>query len=135
MPVTHSTEDLSGRSPADAAICFICNDELGNSRPLAVTHCSHTFHKTCVLTWLGAKPVCPTCQQPCLYSQISFPDESAETLLTNQPTSIEVPSTPHELKQDSINQSNGTKPKPKGSRGKPSFSRPITRSKMGEITY
>merc|ERR1711939_866716 len=42
--------------------CAICLG--GLSKNLKTLHCSHTFHKACIQTWLKRSVVCPLCRQP-----------------------------------------------------------------------
>lgn len=124
MSVRHSNEDLS--NSGSAAICTICKVSLGNERPLAVTHCKHTFHRTCARSWLGETQNCPTCKTPCLLSQVDFPDQSAELLLNL--LSSDEGNRDAQGGVDDANRNTGTKPKSKSSRGKTTFGRPVTRS-------
>jgi hypothetical protein len=57
-------------APASAAvhaprvkwICTICLDEADASSD-ATTHCGHTFHHTCLKSWLDVGSSCPVCQR------------------------------------------------------------------------
>lgn len=50
--------------------CSICLDMLGNDPALLVNTCSsnekivHTFHKTCLATWMSRSSTCPLCRGP-----------------------------------------------------------------------
>ncbi|XP_068667377.1 uncharacterized protein [Aristolochia californica] len=42
--------------------CPICMDEYGKDNPPVETHCSHVFHKECILNWYKQSPTCPFCR-------------------------------------------------------------------------
>jgi hypothetical protein len=46
---------------AEIADCPICLDEW-DSKLVVKTHCGHTFHEPCVLTWLENSRQCPMCR-------------------------------------------------------------------------
>ena len=45
-------------------VCPICLDTLENSAYTAI--CNHTFHKSCLSTWLMDNATCPMCRRPCV---------------------------------------------------------------------
>lgn len=129
MSVRHSIDKEPSNSSGAAAACNICNDPLSNTRPLAITHCQHTFHKTCILMWLDRNHNCPTCKNTCEISEIVFPDESNETLMNSVSPADSVRDIPKDVDDIVVQQNTGTKPKT--NRGRGAFSkvgRPVTRS-------
>jgi hypothetical protein len=50
-------------SPAEV-ICPICLDDYGEGNNIIKSkHCSHFFHKECILTWLEKHEECPCCRE------------------------------------------------------------------------
>lgn len=126
MSVRHSNENLSSITSGATAVCSACKEQLGNVRPLAVTPCNHIYHKSCILAWLNDNAFCTVCTKPCTISQVSFPDECGDSLL-NFDSTVKDNDSNVQLNIDNASIT-GTKPKPKGIRGKPTGSRPVTRS-------
>ena len=45
--------------------CSICLELLNSSDHeycLSITKCNHTFHESCIVTWLSTKTTCPICR-------------------------------------------------------------------------
>jgi hypothetical protein len=54
--------DMEEEEEETCAIC-LAEYEVGES-VLCATHCSHHFHRECLLLWLEKKDVCPFCREP-----------------------------------------------------------------------
>eukprot|EP01083_Nonionella_stella_P301482 1034469_1 len=42
--------------------CSICMDDLAKGDEMGQLECGHTFHKDCIVEWLGNEPSCPMCR-------------------------------------------------------------------------
>ena len=42
-------------------ICVICQEDYSNNHRASTMYCNHTFHKSCLKTWLNERPCCPLC--------------------------------------------------------------------------
>ncbi|KAL0699046.1 hypothetical protein Bca4012_055168 [Brassica carinata] len=54
--------DSEGRRIRAEPDCPICLQEFGRGIITKLRCCDHSFHRDCILTWLGRKPSCPTCR-------------------------------------------------------------------------
>merc|ERR1712113_844803 len=48
---------------ADAAACSICQEPMAETRVLKLATCRHTFHRSCLLTWVLRQNECPVCRE------------------------------------------------------------------------
>ena len=44
--------------------CAVCMDELEKGDAMGQLECGHTFHKDCIVEWLGNEASCPMCRLP-----------------------------------------------------------------------
>lgn len=44
-------------------ICSICVECVENVETMAVSSCSHVFHKACISNWIKKSRTCPNCRQ------------------------------------------------------------------------
>ena len=42
--------------------CSICFEEYKNDTPIAITECQHSYHLSCIESWLERKRDCPICR-------------------------------------------------------------------------
>ncbi|KAK1628702.1 hypothetical protein QYE76_003017 [Lolium multiflorum] len=54
-------EGVTGRTTL-AAGCMICIEDFEAGDDLGVMPCSHRFHQSCLLEWLGRSHLCPCCR-------------------------------------------------------------------------
>ncbi|CAH8295567.1 unnamed protein product [Eruca vesicaria subsp. sativa] len=54
--------DSEGRKIAAETDCPICLQDFGKNIITKLRCCDHSFHRSCILTWLSRKPSCPTCR-------------------------------------------------------------------------
>lgn len=53
------------REPGDSReTCSICFEEYKNDTPIAITECQHSYHLSCIESWLERKRDCPICRAP-----------------------------------------------------------------------
>lgn len=54
--------DSEGQRIAAEPDCPICLQDFGEKIITKLRCCDHSFHRSCILTWLSRKPSCPTCR-------------------------------------------------------------------------
>jgi hypothetical protein len=60
----------STRPGSDDKACPICCEAWTSAEQIIRTHCNHTFHRECFVTWLGKEDInsansCPSCRAVC----------------------------------------------------------------------
>ena len=56
---------ILSREPGDShETCSICFEEYKNDTPIAITECQHSYHLSCIESWLERKRDCPICRAP-----------------------------------------------------------------------
>lgn len=54
---------ILNREPGDSnETCSICFEEYKNDTPIAITQCQHSYHLSCIESWLERKRDCPICR-------------------------------------------------------------------------
>ncbi|KAF2821466.1 hypothetical protein CC86DRAFT_373795 [Ophiobolus disseminans] len=78
-------QQLTPSSASDEKACPICYEGWNaNKEPIIRTHCNHTFHRECFITWLGKEDVnsansCPSCRAVC-FPKVEHQKETGLTL-------------------------------------------------------
>ncbi|XP_017467927.1 PREDICTED: E3 ubiquitin-protein ligase RNF126-like, partial [Rhagoletis zephyria] len=80
MPLRHSTENLSRP-------CVVCREYFSHGQDLLRTACNHSFHRSCLLSWLKQNKSCPQCKATCTSSQ--FSDKSSTGIKTRSQASTQ----------------------------------------------
>lgn len=73
MPITHSPDRVSACGGADtmnSTVCTICSDNFLTNAEKVETACKHSFHLSCIRTWLDSNQTCPVCRQTCSPSDL-----------------------------------------------------------------
>jgi hypothetical protein len=79
------THHLTSQPTPNDTTCPICYESYTASpSPIIRTHCNHTFHRECFITWLGKEDVssansCPNCRAVC-FPNVEHREESGLVL-------------------------------------------------------
>lgn len=57
---THARMERIGHLPCECAICY---ETVTGRRRVRLKGCGHTFHRSCIRTWLARMPTCPMCRK------------------------------------------------------------------------
>lgn len=65
-PVLNTFDYRVGESPPNTPAisegCSICLENFKDADRAVITNCRHTFHETCIRSWLQYNPTCPICR-------------------------------------------------------------------------
>jgi hypothetical protein len=54
---------LYQKVPYNTTICNICTEDYKSQEDITILSCDHTYHNTCIDSWLKVSNICPTCNQ------------------------------------------------------------------------
>ena len=60
--------------------CSKCLENITEDSEFSTTHCGHTFHTRCILSWLRTNEECSECGKPCTNEQVYriYPNKSTD---------------------------------------------------------
>ncbi|CAH8605263.1 unnamed protein product [Schistosoma rodhaini] len=79
LPTTSLTEEQALK----LGICSICFDDFKESESVIRLPCAHTYHQTCVTTWLKQHGTCPVCRKDLSGHDTSRYEDPAPNLTGN----------------------------------------------------
>ncbi|KAI8121616.1 hypothetical protein CVS40_7348 [Lucilia cuprina] len=69
--VRSPVQQASGSNPDQMSKCIICNEVMTSEQDcLVISHCEHSFHRSCIEDILSQSSECPICKRPCQLSEL-----------------------------------------------------------------
>jgi len=77
--VLHSPKKKQDRIKMEIS-CSKCLENITEDSEFSTTHCGHTFHTRCILSWLRTNEECSECGKPCTNEQVYriYPNKSTD---------------------------------------------------------